>query len=274
MLDWQTMTRILFGRPRVFFRHLSTQPFARGLPRPDETQSSDAIRVFKKAILYHGVWGLKLKRKIGDFNKLLRTFAAMDGCMKRNQVRILIMCFPVQYIGDRCLSKPRYLSFFFFLALLIAHSLGIVTSFTWMQSVTMKSNTAHHLIWQLRTSSISDAFSCQMPPAQWEKYVSHWGPMSKRTLSLPNTNTSWTCYAVPRVRNWSKHQRQRDDWLLVEQKEWGLELLRGRDRLVEHMERFEHEGQYYSMIKSREWKSTLSWISQFHDQWKPVQVSL
>jgi len=24
------------------------------------------------------------------------------------------MCFPVQYIGDRCLSKPRYLSFFFF----------------------------------------------------------------------------------------------------------------------------------------------------------------
>ena len=55
MLDWQTMARILFGQPRVFFRYLSTQPFARGLPRPDETQSSDAIRVFKKAILYHGV---------------------------------------------------------------------------------------------------------------------------------------------------------------------------------------------------------------------------
>ncbi|BCR87288.1 uncharacterized protein ACHE_31275S [Aspergillus chevalieri] len=38
----------------------------------------------------------------------------------------------------------------------------------------------------------------------------------------------------------------------IEQKKWGLELLRGRDRLVEHMDRFEPEGQYYSMIKSRE----------------------
>ena len=37
----------------------------------------------------------------------------------------------------------------------------------------------------------------------------------------------------------------------IKQKKWGLELLRDRDRLVEHMELFEPEGQYYSMIKSR-----------------------
>ena len=39
---------------------------------------------------------------------------------------------------------------------------------------------------------------------------------------------------------------------LVAQKKWGLELLRDRDRLVKHMERFEPDGQYFSMIQSRE----------------------
>jgi hypothetical protein len=37
---------------------------------------------------------------------------------------------------------------------------------------------------------------------------------------------------------------------LVTQKKWGLELLRDRDRLVEHMERFQPGGQYFSMVES------------------------
>lgn len=37
---------------------------------------------------------------------------------------------------------------------------------------------------------------------------------------------------------------------LIAQKKWGLELLRERDRLVEHVKRFEPGGQYFSMIKS------------------------
>lgn len=37
---------------------------------------------------------------------------------------------------------------------------------------------------------------------------------------------------------------------LVARKKWGLELLRDRDRLVEHMKRFEPGGQYFSMIQS------------------------
>lgn len=36
---------------------------------------------------------------------------------------------------------------------------------------------------------------------------------------------------------------------LVAQKKWGLELLRDRDRLQQHMERFEPNGQYFTMIK-------------------------
>jgi hypothetical protein len=39
---------------------------------------------------------------------------------------------------------------------------------------------------------------------------------------------------------------------LIAQKKWGLELLRDRDRLVEHMDRFEPGGQYFSMIQSGE----------------------
>ena len=34
-------------------------------------------------------------------------------------------------------------------------------------------------------------------------------------------------------------------------KKWGFELLRGRDRVVKHMERFGDGGQYFSMIQSR-----------------------
>jgi hypothetical protein len=37
---------------------------------------------------------------------------------------------------------------------------------------------------------------------------------------------------------------------LIARKKWGLELLRERDRLVEHMERFQLNGQYFSMIES------------------------
>ena len=37
---------------------------------------------------------------------------------------------------------------------------------------------------------------------------------------------------------------------LIDWKKWGLELLRDRDRLVEHMKRFEPGGQYFSMVKS------------------------
>jgi len=37
---------------------------------------------------------------------------------------------------------------------------------------------------------------------------------------------------------------------LVSAKKWGFELLRNRDKLVEHMERFEPNGAYYGMIKS------------------------
>jgi len=37
---------------------------------------------------------------------------------------------------------------------------------------------------------------------------------------------------------------------LVARKKWGLELLRDRDRLVEHMKRFEPGGQYFSMTQS------------------------
>ena len=38
----------------------------------------------------------------------------------------------------------------------------------------------------------------------------------------------------------------------VTRKKWGLELLRDRDRLVGHMERFKSGGQYFSMIQSGE----------------------
>ncbi|KAL4961801.1 uncharacterized protein BDV14DRAFT_192003 [Aspergillus stella-maris] len=39
---------------------------------------------------------------------------------------------------------------------------------------------------------------------------------------------------------------------LISGKKWGLEFLRERDRLAEHMERFETGGQYYSMLLSGE----------------------
>ena len=37
---------------------------------------------------------------------------------------------------------------------------------------------------------------------------------------------------------------------LLRQRKWGVELLRDRDRLVQHMKRFEASGQYFSMIES------------------------
>jgi hypothetical protein len=39
---------------------------------------------------------------------------------------------------------------------------------------------------------------------------------------------------------------------LIAQKKWGLELLRDRNRLADHMKRFEPGGEYFSMIQSGE----------------------
>lgn len=36
---------------------------------------------------------------------------------------------------------------------------------------------------------------------------------------------------------------------LITQKKWGLELLRERDRLQEHMDRFKPNGQYFTLIE-------------------------
>lgn len=65
------MASALFGRPRALFRHLSGQPFARGLPRPDQVQSSDVIRVFKRAILCDGVFRSEAEKKDRGFQQAL-----------------------------------------------------------------------------------------------------------------------------------------------------------------------------------------------------------
>lgn len=39
---------------------------------------------------------------------------------------------------------------------------------------------------------------------------------------------------------------------LVAQKKWGLELLRDRDRISQHMARFGPDGQYFTMIQGGE----------------------
>ena len=68
----------------------------------------------------------------------------------------LTICFPVRYPGGGRLFKPRW----------PLGSLGIVASFTWMQNVTLKFNTARHLIRQLVAWSILDFLDCPMAPEQ------------------------------------------------------------------------------------------------------------
>ena len=51
---------------------------------------------------------------------------------------------------------------------------------------------------------------------------------------------------------------------LVARKKWGLELLRDRDRLVGHMERFQPGGQYFSMIQSGDMERYI--VLDFHSR--------
>ncbi|OJJ83793.1 uncharacterized protein ASPGLDRAFT_91495, partial [Aspergillus glaucus CBS 516.65] len=71
MLDWQTVARTLFGRPRVLFQHLSGEPFSQGMPRPRQTQSSDAIRVFKWVIFCHGLFKFEAEDEDSGFKDAL-----------------------------------------------------------------------------------------------------------------------------------------------------------------------------------------------------------
>ena len=61
---------------------------------------------------------------------------------------------------------------------------------------------------------------------------------------------------------------------LVAWKKWGLELLRDRDRLVEHMKRFEPGGKYFSMIQSGDMERYIVLDFTVTRPTKPVQVIL
>lgn len=56
---------------------------------------------------------------------------------------------------------------------------------------------------------------------------------------------------------------------LVAQKKWWLELLRDRDRLLQHMEKSEPNGQYFTMIKEGKMEQYI--VLDFTD--KPPQKS-
>lgn len=107
------------------------------------------------------------------------------------------------------------------LALLITRSSGIVASLTWMQNVTVKLNAAHHLICQLMPWRISDPLVSFPRSTSMENFITTYY-QSSTVLRCPQNS------------------------------QWARELLRDRDRLLGHMEWFEREGRYSSVIESGE----------------------
>lgn len=63
---------------------------------------------------------------------------------------------------------------------------------------------------------------------------------------------------------------------LVAQKKWGLELLRDRDRICQHMARFEPGGQYFSMIQNGEMEqyAVLDFTDQPPQEFRPGDSAL
>jgi hypothetical protein len=69
LLDSQTTSKHLFGRPLEFFERIHDYPFTKGLPKSTTLLHSATARVFKKAIAEDGISGCDLMRENEEFQE-------------------------------------------------------------------------------------------------------------------------------------------------------------------------------------------------------------
>jgi len=228
-LDLQTTRTHLFSQPLNMFQLIRGSPFSRGLPKPDILQDCTAARVFKKAIADSGICRSDLKNESEEVVKALHNIW-LNGWLHERKSK--------NKNGDACYVFATEIHRWYCACLL--RELPLDGEIQYETPLCLAANA----IMKFRPCQLSDpprsvAGNTKPLEDQYQKefYRCLFTILEGHVVTSPE-------YVVKTGRGGGTID------FVLPQKRWGLELLRDRDQLVAHMQRFEPDGQYFSMIKA------------------------
>ncbi|EIT74185.1 hypothetical protein F9C07_1849091 [Aspergillus flavus] len=229
-VDWTTARRILFRKPLVFFNSLKVSPFGRGLPPEEILQHPSAAAVFKVAITCDGLYKSQFRTENEELKQALKWIWQNGWLHAEKSYNDIRYVFASQIHRWFChtLFTMRVPDNNIIYTTPLQLAIHAITKFQPSQlAMPPRSRAVEGNVLPLEDQYQKEFYRCLFPILDGHFVLS----------------PEFVVKAGPKGGT--------IDFLIAEKK-WGLELLRERDRLVEHMRRFEQHGQYYSMLKSGE----------------------
>ncbi|KAL4936667.1 hypothetical protein BDV06DRAFT_216484 [Aspergillus oleicola] len=219
-VSWATARSILFGQPLKFFDYIKGYPFTRGLPSSKILQEHDTATVLKAA----------LPTKNGGLKQALKKIWRSGWLHAERSDNDIRYVFASQIHRWYCHSL--------FTTLVPDNNVNFITplqlaidTITHFQQCRL-SNAPRSMAVAGNSSPLKDQYQKEFYRCLFPILDGHF-IMSPEFIVKTGPKGGTIDF-------------------LIAGKKWGLELLRERDRLVEHMNRFERGGQYYSMMQSGE----------------------
>ncbi|KAL4744277.1 hypothetical protein BDW72DRAFT_212891 [Aspergillus terricola var. indicus] len=221
-----TTSKALFSDPKEFFKSLQNLPFARGLPPSRIVQQPGPASILKKAIVCDGIHESSFGYKGTDSKKDLE-FIWANGWLhaeKSDDDIHFVFASQIHRWYCQCLFSEGHLDTELDYDSPLQLALVAIRRFQPRQlSDVPRSLTGN-------TPPLEDQYQKEFHRCLFPLLDGH-VIMSPEYVIKAGTNGGIIDF-------------------LVAQKKWGLELLRDRDRISQHMARFEPGGQYFTMIQS------------------------
>ncbi|KAL4782898.1 hypothetical protein BJX76DRAFT_349047 [Aspergillus varians] len=229
-VSWATARNILFGKPLKFFDCIKGYPFTRGLPSTKIVQEHYTATVLKAAIACDGIYESEFETKSEGLKQALKKIWRNGWLHAEGSDDDIRYVFASQIHRWYCHSL--------FTTAVPDNNLNFVTPL------------------QLAIDTITHFQPCQLASAPHSTAVAgNSSPLEDQYQKefyrclFPILDGHFIMSPEFIIKTGPKGGTI--DFLIAGKK-WGIELLRERDRLVDHMERFEAGGQYYSMMESGE----------------------
>ncbi|KAE8412341.1 hypothetical protein BDV36DRAFT_300967 [Aspergillus pseudocaelatus] len=229
-VSWTTAKEILFRQPLAFFNSLKVSPFGRGLPPDAILQEPSAATVLKVAIASDGIYQSQFRTKNEEAKQALKWIWQNGWLHAEKSDNDIRYVFASQIHRWYC------------------HTLLTMRVPDNNLSYTTPIQLAVHTITKFQPSQLAKAPRSRAVEGNVLPLEDQYQKEFYRCL-FPILDGHFVMSPEFVVKAGSKGGTI--DFLIAGKK-WGLELLRERDRLVEHMRRFDKGGQYYSMLESGE----------------------
>ncbi|PYI26287.1 hypothetical protein BP00DRAFT_430457 [Aspergillus indologenus CBS 114.80] len=220
-LDWTTVSQGLFGDCRRLFGIIQHLPFARGLPKQRVVQQSAYASVFKNAIVYDGT----LESSYADSPDQQR---ALQAIWKEGWLHAKLVLGETRYVFPTQIHR-WYCQCLFFRDDAPAKELAYRSPLE-MATEAIRQFDPHQL--SKTASTLEDQYQKEFYRCLFPLLLEYQIAMSPEYL----------------IKKTAGLRSGRIDFL-VEQKKWGLELMRDGDRITQHMRRFKEDGPYFAMIR-------------------------